>query len=285
MAYKQHMVCCCSLSWLPVNAKLYTYMTTLSRRDFLKLGVLSFLGTAFGSLTPPAGASREQPILYQGSSTYPRVALTYDDCNLITQLRKLEIIYEQYPEMRITFFPVGEAMLNNEYKDPGIWRRFYERGYEFGYHTFPLEHINPQVLSAAKVIEDYQLWLEALREVLKTDPVVRFARPPFGNASPSFLTMCAVFGLTPTIWSTGWGGPTENVVQYTVPKLQNGDIVLMHTRIEDVETTALALPQVQARGIQAVTMSQLYLDLLKEQNQSAGCGPFAAKSLQMTCIE
>ncbi len=259
-------------------------MTCLSRRDFLKLGVYSLLGAAFGRYDRMVSAG-QQPILYRGSARYPRVALTYDDCNLVTQLQKLEKIYDQYPDMRITFFPVGEALLNNEQKDPGIWRRFYQRGYEFGYHTFPFEHINPQVLSAEQVIEDYRLWLDALRTVLKTEPVVRFARPAFGNTSPSFLAMCAVYGLTPTMWSTGWGGPTEDVVKYTVPKLRNGDIVLMHTRIEDVETTALALLEVQARGIQPVSMTQLYLDLLKDQYQSAGCQPDVAWSSKVMCIE
>jgi len=258
---------------------------SISRRDFLKASAFGFLGTAFAKALQPLENSLEQPVLYQGSLKFPRVALTYDDCNLATQLLKLEKIYDQYPEMRITFFPVGEALLNNEQKEPGIWRRFYERGHEFGYHTFPFEHINPQVLSTAKVIEDYELWLNALKEVLKTEPVIRFARPPFGNASPSFTSMCAYHGLVPTIWSTGWGGPTEDVVRYTVPKLINGDIVLMHTRIEDVETTALALPKLQAMGMEAVSMSRLYMDLLKENNQSPGCGASAAVSPIHTCIE
>ncbi len=259
-------------------------MACLSRRDFLKLGTYSLLGAAFGRYDRIFSAG-QQPVLYRGSARYPYVALTYDDCNLVTQLQKLEKIYDQYPDMCITFFPVGEALLNNERKDPGLWRRFYQRGYEFGYHTFPFEHINPQVLSAEQVIEDYHLWLDALRTVLKAEPVVRFARPAFGNASPSFLAMCAAEGLTPTMWSTGWGGPTEDVVKYTVPKLRNGDIVLMHTRIEDVETTALALPQVQARGIQPVGMTRLYLEWLKDQHQSAGCQPDAAWSSKMICIE
>ncbi|GAB4503315.1 MAG: hypothetical protein Fur0043_03070 [Anaerolineales bacterium] len=257
----------------------------LSRRDFLKLGAFTLLGVAFGRYARPATAAREQPVLYRGSERYPRVALTYDDCNLVTQLQKLEKIYDQYADMRITFFPVGEALLNNEQKDPGIWRRFYQRGYEFGYHTFPFEHINPQVLSAEQVDQDYHLWLDALRAVLKTEPVVRFARPAFGNASPSFLAMCAAEGLTPVMWSTGWGGTVEDVVKYTVPKLRNGDIVLMHTRPEDVETTALALPEVQARGIQPVGMTRLYLDLLMEINQPAVCHADAAPLPTATCIE
>ena len=123
-----------------------------------------------------------------------------------------------------------------------------------------------------------------LREVLGFEPVVRFSRPPYGNTSPSFLHMCAVRGQVPTMWSTGWGGPTESVVNYTVPKIQRGDVVLLHTRPEDMETTAEALPELTERGIQPVTMSRLYLDWLKEQNESMGCYADPLSSMR-TCIE
>jgi hypothetical protein len=114
--------------------------------------------------------------------------------------------------------------------------------------------------------------------------MVRFARPPFGNTSPSFLNMCAQRGLVPTMWSTGWGGPTESVITYTVPKIQRGDIVLLHTRPEDMDTTADALPELAARNIQPVTLSRLYLDLLKEQNESKGCYTDPTSPMR-TCIE
>jgi hypothetical protein len=86
------------------------------------------------------------------------------------------------------------------------------------------------------------------------------------------------------MWSTGWGGPTESVVNYTVPKIQRGDVVLLHTRFEDMETTEKALPELAERGIQPVTMSRLYLDWLKEQNESKGCYADPASSMR-TCIE
>lgn len=221
-------------------------------------------------------------MIYQGSAHYNRVALTYDDCYLITMMHRLESILAQHPDVRITLFPVGFALLNNQQKDPGIWKRFYKKGHEIGYHSF--DHINPQVMSEEKVVADYDLWLDALREVLEEEPLVRFARPPFGNTSPSFLHMCAVRGLVPTMWSTGWGGPTERVVKYTVPKIQWGDIVLLHTRIEDMDTSEKALPELAERVIQPVTMSRIYLDLLKEQNESGGCYADPA-SLTRTCIE
>jgi peptidoglycan/xylan/chitin deacetylase (PgdA/CDA1 family) len=184
--------------------------------------------------------------------------------------------------VHITLFPVGEALVSNEVKDPGVWKRFVDQGHEIGYHSF--DHTNPEVVSTQNVVADYDRWLGALRQVLGEEPLVRFARPPFGNTSASFLSMCAQRGLVPTMWSTGWGGPTESVVSYTVPKIQRGDIVLLHTRPEDMDTTAEALPELANRGIQAVTLSRLYADWLKEQNESTGC--FAdSSSLLRTCIE
>jgi peptidoglycan/xylan/chitin deacetylase (PgdA/CDA1 family) len=257
-------------------------MPIFTRRDFLKLGGLSLLSTAFLPFEPAGTTYLEQPVLYQGSAHYNRVALTYDDCYLVTMLHKLEEVLDGHPDARITLFPVGEALLNNQRKDPGVWKRFYDKGHEIAYHSF--DHTNPQVVSPENVVIDYDRWFDALQEVLGETPVVRFARPPFGNTSPSFLYMCAKRRLVPTMWSTGWGGPTESVVNYTVPKIKRGDIVLLHTRPEDMETTAEALPELDELGIQPVTMSRLYLDWLKEQNESRGCYADAS-SLMRTCIE
>ena len=257
-------------------------MTFISRRDFLKLGGLSLLSTVVLPFEPAASAYQRQAVIYQGSAHYNRVALTYDDCYLVTMLHRLEDVLDQHPDVRITLFPVGEALVNNQVKDPGVWNRFIDKGHEIGYHSF--DHTNPEVVSAEGVIADYDRWLDALREVLGQEPVVRFARPPYGNTSASFLYMCAQRGLVPTMWSTGWGGPTESVVNYTVPKIRRGDIVLLHTRPEDMETTADALPELAERGIQPVTLSRLYLDMLKEQNESKGCYADST-SLLRTCIE
>jgi hypothetical protein len=139
-------------------------------------------------------------------------------------------------------------------------------------------------MSAEDVIADFDRWLDALREVLGEEPDVHFARPPFGNTSRSFLTMCVQRGLVPTMWSTGWGGPTEDVVTNTVPKIQQGDIVLLHTRPEDMDTTVDALPELATRGIQPVTLKSLYLDLLKEKNESQGCYADPTSPMR-TCIE
>lgn len=256
---------------------------SITRRDFLKFGGAALLTAAMGKFRPQPSPPQEQAILWQGSPRYPRVALTYDDCYSIDKLQHLEAILAQNLGVQVTLFPVGTTLYSNEEKDKGIWKRFHKNGHEIGYHSF--DHINPEVVSTENELADFDKWMQALQDVLDIEPVVRFARPPFGNTSPSFLNMCAQRGQVPTMWSTGWGGGTEDVVNYTVPKIRNGDIVLLHTRAEDIATTEEALPELAERGIQAVTMSRLYLDLLKEQNESEGCETAAPPSLTQTCIE
>jgi peptidoglycan/xylan/chitin deacetylase (PgdA/CDA1 family) len=258
-------------------------MQSLSRRDFLRLSAGSLLSMAWGKFQPSFDQPHQQPVIYQGSEKFAQVALTYDDCYLVTMLHKLEEVLAQHPDTHITLFPVGEALLNNQGKDPGVWKRFYDQGHEIGYHSY--DHTNPEVLSTEDVIADYDRWLDALREVLGLEPVVRFARPPFGNTSASFLNMCDARKVVPTMWSTGWGGPTESVVSYTVPKIRSGDIVLLHTRPEDMETSKDAIPELEMRGIKPVTLTRLYMDLLKEQNQSHGCDTDLFPSPTRTCID
>ena len=98
----------------------------LTRRDFLKLGGATLLTAAMSKFHPPQAEPRELAILWQGSSRYPHVALTYDDCYSIDKLQQLEGILEKHPDMRITLFPVGRMFKENDAKDPGIWKRYYE---------------------------------------------------------------------------------------------------------------------------------------------------------------
>jgi peptidoglycan/xylan/chitin deacetylase (PgdA/CDA1 family) len=253
----------------------------LSRRDFLKLSGAALLAATFGRATEAPAASLP-PIIYRGSARYPRIALTYDDGYLVTRLRDMLALLDQFPDFRITLFPVGVALLNNESKDKGIWKRYFEGGHEFGYHSW--DHTNLAVFDPKEVVEDYDKWYEALSKVLGTSPFVRFARPPFGVLSYPFEFMCGERGLTAAMWSTGWGGGYEKASS-DIAKVQNGEIVLMHFRTDDYETSKMAFAILKERGIQPVTMSTLYNDWLREKNQSVGCDASAAPSLTRTCIE
>ena len=268
-------------------------MAALSRRDFLKLGGAGLLAAALGR-PRSAAAADSAPILYHGTSYYQRIAITYDDCNLLTRLHMLQSSLAGNPAVHVTLFPIGEALVNNESKEPGIWKWFYSRGHEFGYHSW--NHTDPYVLPDAEVLADYDRWQAALYEVLGDQPLVRFARPPYGNLSSSFLNMCRQRGKVATMWSTGFGGAVDAGLELA-RRAQNGDIALMHTRNQpadpakgqeeswDMTITAEILPYFEGRGMQCVTVSQLYDDLIREQHSSDGCEAGTGASLTRLCLD
>jgi len=257
---------------------------TLSRRDILKLGGAALIASALSPAIRALAASAAPAVFSRGSRRQPRVALTIDDCYLASIMQKMEKTLAEYPAMRVTFFPVGEALLSVEQKDPGIWKRLAARGHEIGYHSF--YHDDLQAFHTEGVLQDYDKWFEALRSVLGGEPRVYFARPPYGNVSPPFLEMCRQRGLVCTIWSWGWGGSDlADTVRYTIPKTQSGDIVLLHTRSFDADSMRSGLAWLEAQTLQAVTLRQLYYDYRKEQLDPKGCETSTVASLTRTCGE
>jgi peptidoglycan/xylan/chitin deacetylase (PgdA/CDA1 family) len=258
-------------------------MANLSRRDFLKLTGATLLAAALPDLrTASAQENDSAPLIWRGSTRHRYVALTYDDCYLVKKMQDLESLLDQYPEFKITLFPVGVALLNNESKDPGIWKRFVDKGHEIGYHSW--DHINFGVMSPSVALDDYARWLEAFTKVLGQTPEVRFGRPTYGSLAYSFDVVCRQHGLVNTMWSTGWGGALEDGLN-AAKRSQNGDIVLLHIRTQDVNTSLQAYPWMRENGWSAVPLSQLYDDLLREQNDSAGCDLEAGDPFMRTCIE
>jgi peptidoglycan/xylan/chitin deacetylase (PgdA/CDA1 family) len=269
-------------------------MPDLTRRDFLKLGGSALLAMAISPRRLALADSRPAPVIYHGSDRLPRIALTYDDCLLVTRLHMLQDLLLQYPGVRVTLFPTGQALLNNESKDAGIWKWFTTRGHEFGYHSW--DHTDPWVLSNEQVLADYDRWQAALYQVLGAQPLVRFARPPFGNLSTSFLNMCGLRGKVATMWSTGFGGAVDVGVA-AAKRAHYGDIALLHTRNQpaipqinqeeswDMTITSQILPYFASVGTDCVTLSVLYDDLLRENNNAAGCEIGTGLSPKRVCLE
>jgi len=270
-------------------------MRSLSRRDFLKLSGAALVTAAIGRpFAAVAAAEASPPIIYHGMAFYPRLAVTYDDCHLVTRLRMLQTSLTANPTVRVTLFPVGQALINNESKQPGIWKWFHSRGHEFGYHSW--DHTDPFVLSDSELLADYDRWQDALYRVLGDQPLVRFARPPFGNLSSSFLSMCRERGKVAAMWSTGFGGAVD-VGLDLAKRARNGDIALMHTRNQpaepainqeeswDMTITAQILPYFTEHGMQCVTVSRLYDDLIRAQQSSPGCEIGRGESLTRSCLD
>jgi len=255
----------------------------LYRRDFLKIGGATLLAATLSKVgIANADYSYLAPLIYRGSIRHHYIAITYDDCYLLRRMHNLETLLDEYPEFRITLFPVGVALLNLERQDAGIWKRFYEKGHEIGYHSW--DHNNFSVMSARVALDDYARWLEALTQVLGFEPRVRFGRPTFGSLAPSFDAVCLEKGLVNTMWSTGWGGTLEDGL-HAAHKSRNGDIVLLHIRTQDLQISREAYSWLRTDNWGVVTLTRLYDDLLLEQYDSEGCDVGFGSSLTRTCME
>jgi peptidoglycan/xylan/chitin deacetylase (PgdA/CDA1 family) len=259
-------------------------MTSISRRDFLKISGAALLGISASKFIPRQADEPyfTAPLIWNGSRKYKRMAFTYDDCYLLNRMQDLEVLLEEYPEFKVTFFPVGVKLLDLERQDKGIWKRLVDKGHEMGYHTF--DHVNLGVMSPAAALMDFDKWHDTLNQVLGIEYNVRFVRPPYDIISYTMDVLCQERGLVATMFSLGGGGKPDIVVR-AIEKGQGGDIVQMHIRTQDYNSSVLVYPWLRENKWELVTMSDLYNDYLREQVNSAGCDIDTGTSLTRTCVE
>lgn len=258
-------------------------MDKLSRRDFLKLGGAALLGLSASKFAPLGDEPNfTAPLIWNGSRKFKRIAFTYDDCYLLNRMQTLEELLDEYPEFKVTFFPVGVKLISLEQQDPGIWKRLVEKGHEIGYHTY--EHVNIGVMSPAAALMDYDKWNATLTDVLGKEYPVRFIRPPYDIISYTLDVLCQERGLVAAMFSVGGGGEPD-IVFRALQKAQGGDIVQMHIRTQDYNSSVLAYPWLKENNWELVTLTKLYDDYLKEKINPAGCDIDTGSSLTRTCVE
>jgi peptidoglycan/xylan/chitin deacetylase (PgdA/CDA1 family) len=229
----------------------------LSRRGFLK-GLGAFIASApLHYVRPPF--TDFGSVFKEGREDLPYISITIDDCYSLSLLQRYEEFLDAHPELRVTFFPVGTAISRTNRRDPGIWRRLYDKRHEFGYHGYT--HQYPSLLSTNQNIDNYENWSQALAEALGFKPAVRFARPPYGDISQTFVNLCQEKDLIIAMWSVDIEHPEPNI-RPGRPNIQNGDVILFHLSTFGLSTLERILPKLEEQSLRAVTITQLYTSTL-----------------------
>ncbi|WP_160145813.1 polysaccharide deacetylase family protein [Dictyobacter aurantiacus] len=201
-----------------------------------------------------------QSVIFQGSSTKPEIALTFDDGpNPVFTGPILDILGSNH--VHATFFCVGE----NARDYPEMVARENREGNIVGNHTW--DHADLTQASDTMIQNE----LVDTNKVIQSDSGVApvLFRPPYGAINTAVKAQAQQLHLTPVLWNIDtqdWSRPgTDAIVHAVLDNAGNGDIVLMHDGGGDRSQTVAALPQIiaglQQRGFTLVTVPQLINDM------------------------
>ncbi|MBO4637739.1 MAG: DUF4214 domain-containing protein [Clostridiales bacterium] len=179
----------------------------------------------------------------------PMIALTFDDgpCGRTHEI--LDCIENNGGA--VTFFVQG--CMAQYYPDD--LRRMLDLGCEIGNHTY--DHPYLSRLSAEGVASQVGRTNDIVRNATGSNPTV--LRPPYGAHS---ATSDAVCGLPVIIWSVDtrdWATRnTQSTIDHVLSHARDGEIVLMHDiHPSTVDAALYLIPELQRRGYQLVTVSEL----------------------------
>jgi len=181
------------------------------------------------------------------------VALTFDDgpSPLFTP-KLLDILKRR--RVRATFFLVGMQVLSW----PDLARRIADEGHELANHTF--SHANVALLTPEQVQQEVLRAKVVIEQA--TGRATRLFRPPGGRLSPQAMRAVGEVGHYTVLWSsnilTGEEREPAALADRMARQLRNGGIALLHNgRDETLEVLPLLLAQLQKRGVQFATVSEL----------------------------
>lgn len=182
-----------------------------------------------------------------------KIAITFDDGphpHYTEQL--LDGLKER--GVKATFFVTGEHASIH----PDIIKRIREEGHLIGNHTY--KHTQLQSTNREEFKQELVETNEIIKEITGEDTI--YVRPPYGSWDKSLEQELNMFPVLWTVDPLDWCSDNVScIVQNTVSKTKENDIILMHDYYETSVTAALeVIDELQKEGYQFVTVEDILFD-------------------------
>jgi Predicted xylanase/chitin deacetylase len=197
-------------------------------------------------------------IIWEVPGESKRIALTFDDGPYPETTEPILDLLKEY-HAKATFFVVGTRVE----RFPETIKREVAEGHEVANHTF--NHYFLQKKTTEMVQNEIVRTEEALEQVTGKKPLL--FRPPGGFYNEQMIAIAKKYGYTTVLWSwhqdtNDWRSPgVQKIVNKVLNNTRNGDIILLHDYVprsmQTVEALKLILPELQKRGYEMVTVSDL----------------------------
>lgn len=191
------------------------------------------------------------PVCFGKHTDEKVVALTIDDCNQPSNLRKIvDIIYSAGG--KATIFPIGF----NVDAIAGTLQDVVNMGFQIENHTYShsgLYDVDDETMA-------YEIWQHnaTVSQALGVNYQMHFLRPRGGDnrydqRTHAYMRQMGYYGIA--YWSQVG---SDNTSAQILRDLKPGDIILFHTTNGDLATIRELVPMLVAKGYRMVTLNELY---------------------------
>jgi len=198
--------------------------------------------------------------VFHGPRGSRRIALTFDDGPSEWTPAVLDVLGEN--RIKATFFVCGR----NVERKPEIVKLLAASGHELGNHTY--SHPCLLLHSARTADDEIQRTQRIIEEAAGVLP--RWFRPPYGVRAPGLRRILPSLRLTSVLWTAignDWKCQADEITARVLAKTANGGIICLHDgdraegiagRRETVTAVKRIIPELQSRGFEFVTVSELF---------------------------
>lgn len=199
-------------------------------------------------------------VLHHGDRNSPKIAITVDDCyKSATEWIEKDVALCREYGVAMTFFPlVYTGCLEEQFRD--LWQSVIDAGCEIGTHTY--SHLKMSNRDTWGVIGALGRAQEALDLTLGYHYEIRWLRPPYGSVADGkklkkqqLINAIKKFGFRNVIH---WDVSETKDMKKALENVQNGSILLFHSKKKDSNFLEKLIPELKARGFEMVTVSELF---------------------------